>query len=176
MNAYEDGNNIVIDVCRLAHSMKPGVADVPPVLHQWIINQETGKVIERQLDDRSVDFPRVPDSRVGLPYRYGYTAEFGANGPSACAFLKYDVNTGASVSHELKNGREGGEPVFVPAAGASAEDDGYLLSFVYDPAENNSELIIVEASNMAQDPVARIHLPKRVPAGFHGSWISDPKF
>jgi carotenoid cleavage dioxygenase len=84
------------------------------------------------------------------------------------------MQTGGSTTHELKNGRAGGEPVFVPAAGAIAEDDGYLLTYVYDPADNLSELIIMEASNMEQEPVARIHLPTRVPAGFHGSWIADP--
>jgi carotenoid cleavage dioxygenase len=83
------------------------------------------------------------------------------------------MKSGSSVAHELKNGRAGGEPVFVPADGASSEDDGYLLSFVHDPAENKSELIILDASNMEKDPVARIHLPTRVPAGFHGSWIAD---
>ena len=74
---------------------------------------------------------------------------------------------------DLGGGRQGGEPVFVPAEGATSEDDGYLLSYVYDPADNKSELIIVEASTMAAEPVARVHLPTRVPAGFHGSWVAD---
>ncbi|MFT6437665.1 MAG: carotenoid cleavage dioxygenase [Candidatus Azotimanducaceae bacterium] len=173
MNAYEEGDKIVIDVSRLAHSMKAGVAEVPPVLHRWTIDQSTGKVSESQLDDRAVDFPRVPDSLVGLPYRYGYTAEFGNNGPTASSFLKYDMQTGECKAHELKGGRAGGEPVFVPAQGATSEDDGYLLSFVYDPAENVSELRIVDASSMAAKPVATVQLPVRVPAGFHGSWIGD---
>tara|TARA_B100001964_G_scaffold239195_1_gene306123 strand:- start:514 stop:1830 length:1317 start_codon:yes stop_codon:yes gene_type:complete len=173
VNAYENGDTIVIDVCRLEHSMKQGAPDVSPVLYQWTINQATGKVSERQLDDHSVEFPRVPDSRIGLPYRYGYTAQFGSGGPTANAFRKYDMKTDTSVAHELGNGRAGGEPVFVPGAGASTEDDGYLLSFVYDPAENKSELIIVDASNMEKDPVARVHLPRRIPAGFHGSWVAD---
>jgi carotenoid cleavage dioxygenase len=174
VNAYEDGDDIVIDVCRLAHSMKPGVKDVPPVLHRWTIHQNTGKVSESQIDDRAVDFPRVPDAIVGLKHRYGYTAEFGSGLPTAVAFRKYDMQSGTSEAHQLQNGRVGGEPVFVPAAGASAEDDGYLLSFVYDPAENKSELVIIDASNVASDPVARVHLPTRVPAGFHGSWVADP--
>ena len=63
--------------------------------------------------------------------------------------------------------------MFVPAEGASSEDDGYLLSYVYDSAENRSDLYIVDASNVENDPVAIVHLPVRVPAGFHGSWISD---
>ncbi|MEM1436717.1 MAG: carotenoid oxygenase family protein [Pseudomonadota bacterium] len=173
MNAYEAGNDIIIDTCRLAHSMKAGVKDVPPLLHRWTIHQDTGRVSESQLDEHSVEFPRVPDSRVGLPYRYGYTAEFGSGGPSAVAFRKYDLTTGASEAHDL-GGRLGGEPVFVPADGASAEDDGYLLSLVYDPAEDKSELLILDASNISSAPVASIHLPVRVPAGFHGSWVADP--
>jgi carotenoid cleavage dioxygenase-like enzyme len=64
--------------------------------------------------------------------------------------------------------------VFVAAAGGTSEDDGYLMSFVYDPNSDKSELVILDASNLASDPVARIHLPVRVPAGFHGSWIADP--
>lgn len=174
LNAYESGNDIVIDVCRMAHSMKPGVAEVPPVLHRWTIHTDTGRVSESQLDDVAVDFPRVPDALIGLKHRYGYTAEFGDGLPAAVAFRKYDLDTGSSTAHVLGGGRQGGEPVFVPAAGASSEDDGYLLSFVYDPAEDRSELRIVDASNVAQPPVARIHLPARVPAGFHGSWIADP--
>ena len=173
MNAYEDGDEIILDVCRMAHSMTLDRPDVPPVLYQWRINQATGKVSERQLDERTVEFPRVPDSRVGLPYRYGYTAEFAQGLPAAAAFRKYDLQTGASTAHDLK-GRVGGEPVFVPAQGASAEDDGYLLSFAYDPTEDKSELVIVDASNVKAEAVARVHLPTRVPFGFHGSWVADP--
>ncbi len=173
LNAYEEGDDIVIDVCRMETTMKPGAADAPPMLHRWTIHQKTGSVSESQLDDRSVEFPRVPDRVVGLKHRFGYTAEFVSGLPAAGAFRKYDLQTGASTAHELSYGRMGGEPVFVPAEGATSEDDGYLLSFVYDPAENQSELIIVDASNMAAQPVARVHLPNRVPAGFHGSWIAD---
>jgi len=173
LNAYEDGDDIVIDVCRMAHSMKPGAKEVHPVLHRWTIHQASGTVSESQLDDRAVEFPRVPDALVGLRHRYGYTAEFGSGKPTAVAFRKYDLNSGASEAHDLGAGRFGGEPVFVPAEGATSEDDGYLMSYVYDQAENKSELVIVDASNMTQPPVARIHLQTRVPAGFHGSWVAD---
>jgi len=173
LNAYEDGDDIVIDVCRMETHMKAGAPDAPPRLHRWTIHQSKGTVSETQVDDRMVEFPRVPDARVGLKHRYGYTAEVASGLPAAAAFRKYDMTTGASTAHVLKGGRMGGEPVFVPAAGASLEDDGYLLSFAYDPAENRSELVIVDASSMSADPVARVHLPVRVPFGFHGSWVAD---
>ena len=73
----------------------------------------------------------------------------------------------------LKDGRIGAEPTFVAAKDATSEDDGYLMSFVYDPAEDKSELVIFNANQIEHEPIARIHLPVRVPAGFHGSWIPD---
>jgi carotenoid cleavage dioxygenase len=173
LNAYEDGDDIVIDVCRMAHHMKIGAPEAPPMLHRWTIHQSAGTVSEAQLDERSVDFPRVPDALVGQKHRYGYTAEFGGGLPAAVAFRKYDLATGRSEAHVLADGRAGGEPVFVPARGGTSEDDGYLMSFVYDPADNRSELVIIDASNVTADPVARVHLPVRVPAGFHGSWVAD---
>lgn len=173
LNSYEDGDDIVIEVCRMAHSMKPNVKDVPPMMHRWTIHTKTGTVTESQVDDRSVDFPRVPDSLIGLRHRYGYTAEFGSGMPYATAFRKYDMNSGTSSAHQLKDGCMGGEPVFVPAANATNEDDGYLLSYVVDQNTNTSELVVVDAATMDDEPVARIHIPARIPAGFHGSWIAD---
>lgn len=173
LNAYEDGNDVVIDVCRMGRTWAGDGNDSPPVMHRWTIHQDTGKVSETPIDDRMVDFPRVPDAVVGLRHRYGYVAEFGNGQPAASTFLKYDFETNGSSAHDLGAGRLGGEPVFVPAAGATAEDDGYLLSFVFDEASQKSELVIVDAGNMAAEPVARVHLPTRVPAGFHGSWIDN---
>ncbi len=173
LNAYEDGDDIVIEVCRMAHSMKPGAAEVPPMMHRWTIHPKTGSVSESQVDDRSVEFPRVPDSLIGLRHRYGYTAEFGSSQPYAVAFRKYDMNNGNSVAHELRDGCMGGEPVFVPAANAGDEDSGYLLSYIFDQHNKQSELVIVDAATMDNEPVARIHIPARIPAGFHGSWIAD---
>ena len=174
MNAYEAGDEIVLDGCRLIGYMAAGMVKPPlPTLCQWRMNLKTGTVNVRQIDDLGVDFPRVPDTLVGQPYRYGYTGEFGKGAPTVEAYHKYDLHTGSRTSHRLTGGRTGSEAVFVPAAGATSEDDGYLMSYVYDPAENKSELVIMDASTIAKDPIARIHLPSRVPAGFHGSWIGD---
>lgn len=177
MNAYEEGDEIILHVCRMQHHMRPNSGDASPHLHQWTINTATNSVSERQLGDHVVEFPRVADSRVGLKHRYGYTADFDFVSPaiSAVAFRKYDFVTGQSESHPLGAGRQGSEPAFVAAAGGSNEDDGYLLSLVTDNTTQTSELIILDASNMAADPIARVHLPVLVPAGFHGSWIPDSK-
>jgi carotenoid cleavage dioxygenase len=60
------------------------------------------------------------------------------------------------------------EPVFVRKSGATAEDQGWILSYVYDPQSDLSEVVILDAQDFAGEPVATIRLPVRVPFGFHG--------
>ena len=64
-----------------------------------------------------------------------------------------------------------GEAAFVPRAADAGEDDGWLLSIVYDAASDSSDLVILDAQDFTAAPVARVHLPQRVPFGFHGNWV-----
>ena len=74
------------------------------------------------------------------------------------------------------------EPRFVPRESSVAEDDGWLLTYVFDESQLDSsgeckphaksELWIIDAKNM-KDVVARIQLPQRVPYGLHGTWFSE---
>lgn len=171
LNAYEDGNKIVIDVCRMEDTMKPGSSS-PPMLYRWVIDQDKGTVSETQIDDRMSDFPRVCNTVVGQKYRFGYTAAFAPSEPVAAGFLKYDMDNSTSEYHDL-NGGQGSEPVFVKDPAGESEDDGWVLSYVYQPEVNKSEIVIVDSRAFEKEPVARIHLPVRVPAGFHGNWVPD---
>ncbi|WP_163508584.1 carotenoid oxygenase family protein [Fodinicola acaciae] len=137
-------------------------------MHRWTFDTRTGHVTEQQLDDRSVEFPTINESRVGLPNRFVYAVGNEANG----RIVKYDTTSGASTGFDLGD-RMPGEAVFIPAAGARNEDDGWLMSIVSDRAGRGSELVVLDAGDVAGGPVATVQLPRRVPAGFHGSWIPD---
>ncbi len=171
LNAYEDGDRIIVDVCRMEDTMKPG-SNSPPMLYRWVIDQGAGTVTETQLDDRVVDFTRVCDTKVGQPYRYGYAAAFAPYGPVAEGFMKYDLERDSSEFVSLEGG-QGSEPVFVKDPAGSAEDDGWVMSYVYRPDEDRSEVVIIDSRAFSDGPIARIHLPVRVPAGFHGNWVPD---
>ena len=170
-NAYEDGNRIVIDVSRMEDTMKPD-SNSPPRLYRWVIDQDKGTVTETQMDDRIVEFGRICDTVVGLKNRFGYCAALSSEGPVAEGFVKYDMEKDTSEYHDL-NGGQGSEPVFVKDPAGAAEDDGWIMSYVYQPESNTSEVVILDSRGFDKDPVARIHLPVRVPAGFHGNWIAD---
>jgi carotenoid cleavage dioxygenase-like enzyme len=71
---------------------------------------------------------------------------------------------------------------FVSRANSVSEDDGWLLSYVFDESQLDhagnalpnakSELWIIDARTMC-DVVAKIKLPQRVPYGLHGSWFPE---
>jgi len=179
MNSYEDGEHIVLDVARFNHMWRDSAMDFPPPqLWRWTIDTATGNVHEEQVDDRSAEFPRVADNVVGLKHRYGYmmTLSDFANPEdpmrAAASILKYDRETGARSAIDFGRGTQCGEAVFVPAANSQAEDDGYLMTYVYDARTDSSRFVIMDAGSMDDAPVASIDLP-RIPNGFHGNWIAD---
>jgi carotenoid cleavage dioxygenase len=65
--------------------------------------------------------------------------------------------------------------VFVARDDAKAEDDGWVMSYVYDAARGATDVVILDAQDFAGAPVATITLPVRVPFGFHGNWLPDPR-
>ena len=49
-----------------------------------------------------------------------------------------------------------------------------MLSLVCDAERQTSDLLVLHAQDFTGDPVAVVHLPVRVPYGFHGNWAPDP--
>lgn len=185
VNAYEEGDELVIRACRMTASSIVGsdvvLKDVPkheidvPKLHEWRVSLSSGVIRERALDDRASEFPRVAPQHMGRPYRYTYGARTkAAQGPDAVLFdglFKLDHQTGRFSEHRMAEGRLVGEFVFVPRPNAQSEDDGYLLGFAYEPGRETSSLTIFDAQNLEQGALARVLTPRRVPFGFHGEWV-----
>ncbi|WP_157249926.1 carotenoid oxygenase family protein [Nonomuraea typhae] len=133
---------------------------ISAALHRWVLDPATGKTAEEPLDDRGIEFPTFNEDRLGLGSRYLYTV-------GGQQIVKYDHRSGDAAT--LDTGGHTGEAVFVPAEGASAEDDGWLLSVV--TTSGDSRLLVADARDLST--VASVRLPRRVPAGFHGSWLQD---
>ena len=83
------------------------------------------------------------------------------------------MQTGNATSFEMGAGRHGAEAIFIPRESAAAEDDGYLMTYVFDENRSASELLILDAADFGRGPVAQVLLPTRVPYGFHGNWVAD---
>jgi carotenoid cleavage dioxygenase len=169
-NAHDHGNTIVLQAVRYPELWRDtGGFEANGVLWSWTIDLQTGTVTERQLDDRAVEFPRIDDRLATLPARYAVSVGDGR-------LVRYDLTTGDAVEHAfgtVESPGGPGEAVFVPStSGPADESSGWYIGYVYDPARDGSDLVIIDASDFAAQPVARITLPQRVPFGFHGNWIS----
>ncbi len=175
LNAYDDGNAVVVDVARYRDLWRAGANQfAPAAAHRWVIDLERGTVAESPVDDRAIEFPRIDDRLTGRRHRYGYAVSNHAGvSEQPAVLLKYDLDRGEVRQHDLGPGHSPAEAVFVPSSGRSGEDEGFLLSFVYDAAVDRSELVILDANSFTSPPVARVKLPQRVPFGFHGNWIGD---
>jgi carotenoid cleavage dioxygenase len=177
LNAYDDGDGrVVIDVARhpkmFANDIY-GPAEQPPTLDRWTIDLDGGKVIEERLDDRPQEFPRVDDRVVGRRHRYGYATHFGIDdeGIQLGGLVKHDLQTGTAEVRSFGRGTHSSEGVFVAASADAGEDEGWVLSVVYDEGRDASDLVVLDATDFSAPPVATVRLPQRVPFGFHGSWV-----
>ena len=179
LNAHDDGDRIVMDVVRHATmfaSSRTGPAEPQlPTLDRWVIDPVAGTVTETRLDDRPQEFPRIDERRTGRPHRYGYAVELvGGDAFDTAGIVKQDVVAGTSQVHAVGAGRLASEAVFVPASPDAGEDEGWLLAPVYDRATDRSDVVVLDASDVTAPPVATVHLPVRIPFGFHGSWVPQP--
>jgi carotenoid cleavage dioxygenase len=179
MNAYDDTDGtVVVDLARHPRMFAVGLDEErgAPQLVRWRLDPSSGRCSSEVVDDRAQEFPRINDARTGLRHRYGYTAEVGISqmrggAEVSTSVIKHDLDSGVATAHDLGPGRSAGEFVFVPADGATSEDDGWLMGYVNDATTDTSELVILDATDVAADPVGVVEIPTRIPAGFHGNWV-----
>lgn len=191
LNAFDNADgSLTMDVVRydrmFVHDVW-GPSESTPTLVRWTVNPALGTVGEEVISQFRVEFPRIDPALTGRAHRYGWFAGFSAHGlmitddverdPTdgfgAGPLVKVDTHTGVTSVHDYGPGRVTMEPAFVPRPDATDEDDGWILSVVHDANVNRGELVVLDAADLTAAPVARVHLPSRVPFGFHGNWIDD---
>lgn len=145
----------------------------PGQLWRFVIDPEKQTVERDLLESRCCEFPSLNPERVGRDYRYLYTAA--AHHPTGNAplqaILKLDLQTKTRQIHSFAPKGFVGEPIFVPKPNATTEDEGWILTLIYDAANHRSDLVILDAQNLTQKAI--LHLKSHIPYGLHGSWTSD---
>ena len=184
-NAFEREGEIIVDSVSyqdfpaLDHELDYNqirFESVPPgQLWRYRLNPKTKTTERRLIDRRTVDFPFIHPDYVGKQHRWIYIGAVHqpeGNAPLQ-AILKIDPETGAQQMWSAAPKGFVGEPVFVPRPNATAEDDGWVLTVVYDAECNRTDVVILDAKNLNSEPVARLHLKHHLPYGLHGSFTSE---
>ncbi|HEX6077294.1 MAG TPA: carotenoid oxygenase family protein [Micromonosporaceae bacterium] len=178
INSFEDheAGEIVVDLCAFPDAeivaalyldrLRAGRA-VPMPLPTRIRISAAGVTVA-PLSDDPLELPGIDyRHRNGRRYRYAYGT--GAADPDGGDFLdqlcKLDVSERKTWLWR-EPGHYPGEPVFVPAPGPGAEDDGVVLSVVLDAASARSYLLVLDAATFTE--LGRAEVPHAIPFGFHG--------
>ena len=162
-NAYEQDDEIILDsVCYPDYpKLEPNTdfrnIDFEKViagqLYRFTINPKLDTVKRELILERSCEFPVVHPRCVGQKHRYVYIgaiAQISGNAPLQ-AIAKVDMQTGKQEFHSFAPRGFISEPIFVPRDRNpdSTEDDGWVLTLVFDATHNRSDLIVLDAQNIS---------------------------
>lgn len=180
-NAFEQDDEVVIDsICYESFpEVEPGSdfrevdfdALQPGHLWRFHLNLKDKTVSRELIEYRCCEFPSIHQERVGRPYRYIYMGAAHTNTGNAPlqAILKIDLESGERQLWSTAPRGFVSEPIIVSRSNSS-EDDGWVLTVVYDAAHHRSDVVILDARDLNQGPIARLHLKHHIPYGLHGSF------
>lgn len=149
------------------------------LLYEWRLNLRTGQTRERAIDDvLNTEFPAINALYQGRKNHFSYHVLFpygGREEPRFPGLVKYDLRTGGYIAYSAGPQFFYNEPGFAPRDDAQSEDDGYLVVPVWNPVDQRSEIQVFDCldARMAAGPVARIVLPRRMPHGFHATFVAQ---
>jgi carotenoid cleavage dioxygenase len=188
LNAYEEGDEIVLDGYFQENPIPPPVQNAPAgyghalslldlhslqaKLHRWRFHLKTGKTKEERLSDRVLEFGMINQLYAGRDYRYVYSA---LGKPGIFLFnglAKHDLKTGQEWLLRLPEGEYASEAPFIPKPGGACEDDGYLVTFTINEKLGVSDCLLIDARDLSAGPICRIRLPHKISSGTHATWAS----
>ncbi|MXO65756.1 carotenoid oxygenase family protein [Altericroceibacterium endophyticum] len=180
MNAVREGDKVHLDVCFYEGNCFPffpapdgaETPFVPPFLTRLTMDltSNDGAIEKNRLLDVSCEMPRTDDRYQGRPYRHGFMIVYRSKDGSSSTG-RFDFETGTLDTYSPGPGDTVQECQFVPRTPDSPEGDGWLLVPVARVSEGRSDLVILDAQNLAAGPVATVKLPVRVRSTFHGTWV-----
>lgn len=181
VNAWEEGDDVLVDLCRFddvsivenlyLEKIREGnyPEESAAYLHRYRLKPGVERAEEHRVSEEPIELPRINyKENNGRPYSYVYGVGMGQNsGVPFDRLVKIDATWGSSTIWQEDNCLVG-EPVFVAAPDARAEDDGVLLSLALDGEAERSMLLVLDARDMTE--LARAEISRAVPPGFHGNF------
>ncbi len=155
--------------------------------YRWILDPKATsntRVRPAEVFDINGEFSRIDDRLVTKPYNHFWQVQIDPSRPydfekcgspagglfNAIGHFTWDEKTkdvywaGPTTTFQ--------EPVFVPRD-TEKEGDGYLLTLLNHLDVLRNDIMIFDALNLAQGPLAIIHLPFKLRLGLHGNFVDQ---
>ena len=155
-----------LDSTLLIHAHDVGdsvvVYAVTPWLERWTLRASSATMHREVLDRTPRRFARTSDQPVDEVPRFLWTA---GNGTAD----KHDLETMNHVRRIFRPGHPG-DLVFVrDVARLDDADGGWLVGFVHNQAPDETDLVVLDAADLALIDSVRIH--RHIPCGVHSTWV-----
>lgn len=181
INAFEQSGDIVLDIAAFNDKslidafyldrMRAGDPIPAAQFRRYRLPANGAHADYEVLVGENIELPRLNYKQSNAQdYRFAYGAGNRADRPGDFfnQLVKVDVRE-RSARTWLQDGCYVGEPVFVAAPGATAEDDGVILSVILNAATSTSFLLVLDAASFTE--IARAEVPHHIPFGFHGQFF-----
>jgi carotenoid cleavage dioxygenase len=189
-NAYNEDEEIIIDLCLSKRNGFPYIKDVDgrpftieegiPFLSRLTIDLASDGAIDiKQLSPVPGEVPTIDRrrnmSRHERVYYAGMTNEVplcnaGPVGPGFNILASVDTNSGELTTLFLGPNRTFQEPQFIPS---EIHEGGYLIVVSDHHDTDDARLAILDAQAIDQGPIAEVVVPFRLRSTFHGCWVPE---
>ncbi|MEI7871897.1 MAG: carotenoid oxygenase family protein [Alphaproteobacteria bacterium] len=183
-NGFEDDGAVVLDLARYPNYSTIGEALRTYWRSAWPsrgmaaltrlrIDLGTGRVEKQTFTSGAAnEFPSINPAYIGKRYRYAYFASNPAQREIGLQqqISRLDFETGAVTSHDFSPAGYVGEPLFVPTRAGGAEDDGVVLVMVFNSADKRTDIVGLDARDLAARPLFTARLKHHVPYPLHGTF------
>ena len=185
INAYEDGDEIILDgysqdprrgkrTKGLPDSLTPfEMLDINAIgahAYRWKFNLKNGTVTEGPLEEGISEFGMINPRVAGQPYQYTWAATAKPGWFLFDGLLRLNVQTGERQEYKFPEGVYASESPMAPSGNPDDESDGYVLTFTTDMNNNKSECVIFDAHDISKGPIVSVLLPQRICVGTHSYW------
>lgn len=162
---FDPGDSFAVEKAR---SGRAWVDAAKSHLERLVIAPGLAEVHRDRVSDAIVEMPTVPAACETRASRFLYPL---VTHEHRDRVTKLEVGTGRITFADVGPHRHPGEVTFVPRATARAEDDGWLLTQVYDAAHHRSGLAVLDAQRVEDGPLGCAWLTHHVPVPIHGAWV-----
>jgi all-trans-8'-apo-beta-carotenal 15,15'-oxygenase len=184
---YDEAGFVVLDAARYDDFLTVGGALRDYRCSNWpargmaaltrlVLDPGSGTVESRPFQaGRANEFPRIDPRRTAARHRYVYML---SNPPDREYGLqqrvtRLDVETGAAASHDFGPYGYPGEPVFIPYRDGGEEDEGCVVTLVFDAASRRTDVVGLDGRDVSGTPLFSARLRHHVPFGLHGFFTPE---
>ncbi len=143
-------------------------------LTRLTVDLATGRTHRRTFDTGAAnEFPTINPAFTGRRQRYAYIACNPADRSIGLQqqLARIDFESGAVVRHDFGPNGYPGEPLFIPTG--DAEDDGIIVTLVFDSVSKKTSIVGLDARDLAARPLFTAKLRHHVPFSLHGCFVAD---